>query len=71
MCLLDNHHVIFFNCFISLFSGLSRFHHEPSPQTVPIGGAARFECQIEGVPTPTITWEKDGLVVPKETRSAR
>lgn len=57
-------------CVSSTFPGLSGFHHEPSPQTVPIGGAARFECQIEGVPTPTITWERDRVAVPEETRSA-
>ncbi|KAK2853586.1 hypothetical protein Q5P01_006247 [Channa striata] len=46
----------------------SSFHQEPSPQTVHVGGAARFECQIEGVPTPVITWEKDKVAVPEETR---
>lgn len=51
-----------------LFLGLSKFHQEPSPQTVLAGGAARFECQIEGLPTPVITWEKDKLAVPEETR---
>lgn len=48
--------------------GLSKFHQEPSPQTVSAGGDARFECQIEGVPTPVITWEKDKVAVPEETR---
>ncbi|CAG11076.1 unnamed protein product, partial [Tetraodon nigroviridis] len=48
---------------------LSKFHREPSPQTIPLGGAARFECQIEGVPTPTIMWEKDRVAVPEETSS--
>ncbi|XP_047437251.1 immunoglobulin superfamily DCC subclass member 4 isoform X2 [Mugil cephalus] len=51
-----------------LLASLSKFHLEPSPQTVPTGGAARFECQIEGVPTPVITWEKDKVAVPEETR---
>ncbi|XP_050933110.1 immunoglobulin superfamily DCC subclass member 4 isoform X2 [Lates calcarifer] len=51
-----------------LLSSLSKFHQEPSPQTVPAGGAARFECQIEGVPTPVITWEKNKVAVPEETR---
>ncbi|KAK5873705.1 hypothetical protein PBY51_018721 [Eleginops maclovinus] len=51
-----------------LLASLSKFHQEPSPQTVPAGGAARFECQIEGVPTPVITWEKDTVAVPEETR---
>ncbi|XP_073320165.1 immunoglobulin superfamily DCC subclass member 4 [Pagrus major] len=51
-----------------LLASLSKFHQEPSPQTVPAGGAARFECQIEGVPTPVITWEKDRVAVPEEPR---
>ncbi|XP_038557041.1 immunoglobulin superfamily DCC subclass member 4 isoform X2 [Micropterus salmoides] len=51
-----------------LLASLSKFHQEPSPQTVLAGGAARFECQIEGVPTPVITWEKDKVAVPEETR---
>ncbi|XP_053192553.1 immunoglobulin superfamily DCC subclass member 4 isoform X2 [Scomber japonicus] len=51
-----------------LLASLSQFHQEPSPQTVPVGGAARFECQIEGVPTPVITWEKDKVTVPEDTR---
>ncbi|XP_026149791.1 immunoglobulin superfamily DCC subclass member 4 [Mastacembelus armatus] len=51
-----------------LLASLSKFHQEPSPQTVPAGGAARFECQIEGIPTPVITWEKDKVAVPEETR---
>uniref|UniRef100_A0A6Q2XGJ6 Immunoglobulin superfamily, DCC subclass, member 4 n=1 Tax=Esox lucius TaxID=8010 RepID=A0A6Q2XGJ6_ESOLU len=38
---------------------LSRFHKDPEAHVVPLGGAARFECRIEGVPTPRITWEKD------------
>lgn len=58
-----------FSLSLSTFSGLSKFQQEPSPQTVDIGGAARFECRIEGVPTPTITWEKDRVAVPEETRS--
>ncbi|XP_028258139.1 immunoglobulin superfamily DCC subclass member 4 [Parambassis ranga] len=51
-----------------LLASLSKFHLEPLPQTVPSGGAARFECQIEGVPTPVITWEKDKLAVPVHSR---
>ncbi|XP_032369275.1 immunoglobulin superfamily DCC subclass member 4 isoform X1 [Etheostoma spectabile] len=51
-----------------LLASLSKFLQEPLPQTVPAGGAARFKCQIEGVPTPVITWEKDTVAVPEETR---
>lgn len=70
--MLDLQHANFFVLlhFVSTFLGLSKFHREPLPQTIPIGGAARFECQIEGVPTPTITWEKDRVAVPEEARSA-
>ncbi|KAM9366474.1 immunoglobulin superfamily DCC subclass member 4 [Symphorus nematophorus] len=51
-----------------LLASLSKFHQEPSHQTVPAGGAARFECQIEGVPTPVITWEKEKVAIPEEPR---
>ncbi|XP_023267718.1 immunoglobulin superfamily DCC subclass member 4-like isoform X1 [Seriola lalandi dorsalis] len=51
-----------------LLASLSKFHQEPSPQTVPVGGAARLECQIEGVPTPVITWEKNKEAVTEVTR---
>ncbi|XP_077420810.1 immunoglobulin superfamily DCC subclass member 4 isoform X2 [Vanacampus margaritifer] len=51
-----------------LLASLSSFRQEPSPQTVPAGGAARFECQIDGVPTPVITWEKDKVAVPQDPR---
>uniref|UniRef100_A0A8C1L1X7 Ig-like domain-containing protein n=1 Tax=Cyprinus carpio TaxID=7962 RepID=A0A8C1L1X7_CYPCA len=39
--------------------GLSRFLQDPEPQVVPVGGTARFECYVDGLPTPSITWEKD------------
>ncbi|XP_056135262.1 immunoglobulin superfamily DCC subclass member 4 [Lampris incognitus] len=51
-----------------LLASLSPFHQDPASQVVPVGGAARFECQIEGVPTPVITWEKDQAAIPAETR---
>ncbi|XP_061557654.1 immunoglobulin superfamily DCC subclass member 4 [Phycodurus eques] len=51
-----------------LLASLSSFHQEPSPQMVPAGGAARFECQIDGVPTPIITWEKDKVAIPNDPR---
>ncbi|KAJ7986002.1 hypothetical protein DPEC_G00346310 [Dallia pectoralis] len=40
-------------------AALSRFHKDPEAHVVPVDGTARFECRIEGVPTPRITWEKD------------
>lgn len=51
-----------------LLASLSKFHQEPLALTVPAGGSAHFECQIEGVPTPVISWEKDSVAVPEETR---
>lgn len=45
-------------------SGLSRFLQDPEPQVVPVGGTARFECYADGLPTPSITWEKDQAPLP-------
>uniref|UniRef100_A0A663MXA1 Immunoglobulin superfamily DCC subclass member 4 n=1 Tax=Athene cunicularia TaxID=194338 RepID=A0A663MXA1_ATHCN len=50
------------------FSTLSRFFQQPESQTVEENGMARFECRIEGLPSPVITWEKDNEAVPAEPR---
>ncbi|XP_048173819.1 immunoglobulin superfamily DCC subclass member 4 isoform X2 [Corvus hawaiiensis] len=50
------------------FSTLSRFLQQPESQTVEENGMARFECRIEGLPSPVITWEKDHEAVPAESR---
>uniref|UniRef100_A0A8C8B7H7 Immunoglobulin superfamily DCC subclass member 4 n=1 Tax=Otus sunia TaxID=257818 RepID=A0A8C8B7H7_9STRI len=50
------------------FSTLSRFFQQPESQTVEENGMARFECRIEGLPSPVITWEKDSEAVPAEPR---
>ncbi|NXS64294.1 IGDC4 protein, partial [Brachypteracias leptosomus] len=50
------------------FSTLSRFFQQPESQTVEENGMARFECGIEGLPSPLITWEKDHEAVPAEPR---
>ncbi|NXU84234.1 IGDC4 protein, partial [Xiphorhynchus elegans] len=50
------------------FSTLSRFFQQPESQTVEENGMARFECGIEGLPSPVITWEKDQEPVPAEPR---
>ncbi|KAL4642042.1 immunoglobulin superfamily DCC subclass member 4-like [Arapaima gigas] len=49
-------------------ASLSRFLLHPEPQVIPLGGAARFECQVDGLPTPSITWEKDQTPVPTQPR---
>ncbi|XP_036294321.1 immunoglobulin superfamily DCC subclass member 4 isoform X3 [Pipistrellus kuhlii] len=47
---------------------LAGFSLHPESQTVEENGTARFECHIEGLPAPTITWEKDQVTVPTEPR---
>ncbi|XP_066491468.1 immunoglobulin superfamily DCC subclass member 4 [Tiliqua scincoides] len=49
-------------------STLSQFFQHPESQVVEENGTARFECRIEGLPPPKITWEKDHTVVPSEPR---
>ncbi|MBN3311631.1 IGDC4 protein, partial [Atractosteus spatula] len=49
-------------------SGLSRFLQHPEPQLVPVGGAVRFECHVDGLPAPLITWEKDQGPLPSHPR---
>uniref|UniRef100_A0A8C2UES0 Immunoglobulin superfamily DCC subclass member 4 n=1 Tax=Coturnix japonica TaxID=93934 RepID=A0A8C2UES0_COTJA len=50
------------------FSTLARFFQQPESQTVEENGMARFECRIDGLPSPVITWEKDHVAVPEEPR---
>ncbi|XP_047623053.1 immunoglobulin superfamily DCC subclass member 4 isoform X6 [Phacochoerus africanus] len=47
---------------------LSGFSLHPESQTVEENGTARFQCHIEGLPAPVITWEKDQVTVPEELR---
>ncbi|KAK1160838.1 immunoglobulin superfamily DCC subclass member 4-like [Acipenser oxyrinchus oxyrinchus] len=49
-------------------STLSRFLQHPESQVVQQGGLARFQCRIDGLPTPLITWEKDQSLLPNEAR---
>ncbi|XP_015460197.3 immunoglobulin superfamily DCC subclass member 4 [Astyanax mexicanus] len=48
-------------------ASLSRFLQDPEPQVVPESNTARFECHVEGLPTPSITWEKDQAPLPEQT----
>ncbi|PNI74343.1 IGDCC4 isoform 2 [Pan troglodytes] len=47
---------------------LADFSLHPESQTVEENGTARFECHIEGLPAPIITWEKDQVTLPEEPR---
>lgn len=49
-------------------SALAGFSLHPESQTVEENGTARFECHIEGLPAPIVTWEKDQVAVPTEPR---
>ncbi|XP_067827517.1 immunoglobulin superfamily DCC subclass member 4 [Heptranchias perlo] len=50
------------------FSTLSRFHQQPESQIVEENGIARFECGIDGLPLPVITWEKNQSAIPNHLR---
>lgn len=68
-CVAANAHGALISRTVSVLSAsLSHFGQEPTPQTVPAGGVARFECQIEGIPSPLITWEKNRGPVPQDLR---
>ncbi|XP_072868339.1 immunoglobulin superfamily DCC subclass member 4 isoform X4 [Chlorocebus sabaeus] len=47
---------------------LADFSLHPESQTVEENGTARFECHIEGLPAPIISWEKDQVTLPEEPR---
>ncbi|XP_030622789.1 immunoglobulin superfamily DCC subclass member 4 [Chanos chanos] len=49
-------------------ASLSRFLQDPEPQVVSVGGTARFECHVDGLPTPRIVWEKDQIPLPAQPR---
>lgn len=44
------------------------FSVEPKDQDVNLGGVARFECRIEGIPPPIYVWKKDYSYLPGESR---
>ena len=47
---------------------LSPISGQPQNSTVQVGELARFECQVEGTPPPSITWEKHKQPLPQDSR---
>eukprot|EP00062_Callorhinchus_milii_P002214 gi/632938185/ref/XP_007904068.1/ PREDICTED: immunoglobulin superfamily DCC subclass member 4 [Callorhinchus milii] len=50
------------------FSTLLQFHQQPESQIVAANGIVRFECGIDGLPLPVITWEKNQSAIPADMR---
>ncbi|XP_077802306.1 immunoglobulin superfamily DCC subclass member 3 [Macaca mulatta] len=44
-------------------ASLSHFHQHPESVEVERGGVARFQCLIQGVPEPSISWEHSGTAL--------
>ncbi|XP_009292645.2 immunoglobulin superfamily DCC subclass member 3 [Danio rerio] len=44
-------------------ASLPKFHTHPESMSVDDGGVARFQCQVNGIPEASITWEKDHVVL--------
>lgn len=52
---------------LSIFPGIGRkFDVEPQPISVPVGGVARFHCQIKAVPPVVYSWERNKTVLPPD-----
>ncbi|KPP64492.1 immunoglobulin superfamily DCC subclass member 4-like [Scleropages formosus] len=45
-----------------------RVTEHPQAQVVPVGGMVRFQCQVDGLPVPRITWERDQEPLPLKDR---
>uniref|UniRef100_A0A4W4H9X2 Immunoglobulin superfamily DCC subclass member 3 n=1 Tax=Electrophorus electricus TaxID=8005 RepID=A0A4W4H9X2_ELEEL len=44
-------------------ASLPKFHTHPESMTVEEGGVARFQCQVNGIPEASITWERDHVAI--------
>ena len=49
---------------ISVSSHRPEFEKKPSPEFKPFNSDAVLSCEASGIPTPTITWTKNGVVIP-------
>lgn len=47
------------NCIDGVFLDLNHFSGQPQNSTVTVGETAHFRCHINGVPRPTIEWQKN------------
>jgi len=53
---------------IRLLTEMGRFIIHPESVTVVAGETARLQCVVYGVPTPVISWTKDGRSLPESNR---
>ncbi|XP_064156449.1 immunoglobulin superfamily DCC subclass member 3-like, partial [Anguilla rostrata] len=44
-------------------ASLPKFHTHPESMSVDEGGVARFQCQVNGIPEASITWERNRTVL--------
>ncbi|XP_076863907.1 immunoglobulin superfamily DCC subclass member 3 [Brachyhypopomus gauderio] len=44
-------------------ASLPKFHTHPQSMSVEEGGVARFQCQVNGIPEASITWERDHVAI--------
>ena len=49
--------------FLCVPSAMAEFHVQPQSVRAEEAGVCRFQCQIQGLPEPLISWEKDGRPV--------
>lgn len=55
----------YFHCFFAgvVINIAPKFVQQPVDQSVALFHPINFTCSVTGVPTPTITWYKDGMVL--------
>ncbi|KAK3607422.1 hypothetical protein CHS0354_003058 [Potamilus streckersoni] len=51
---------------VDIASMSKSFIQEPQPQRVSVGAVARFQCQINAVPSALYVWEKDRTALPQD-----
>ena len=58
----------FMNIFLISILDSITFTQGMQDQFMPLGKSLHFSCKVTGLPTPSITWLKDGTAIPKSNR---